>query len=239
MTVFGTGSPNLDKILQGGFVGGSFSTIMGEIATGRTTLALAVAAAAFRRGKQTAFLDCGAAVQQDRLFHLGLSSSSFTLFAPVSLGEALDTALACVQRFDLVVLDTPNVLIPGRRNASVAGAFTNWMPRIRRALGERGDNFHVLMTWKLSRTPTRAEMKTVNFTNPFPMAVAHGSDTTLHLVRHEDGIEATVTKNRFVPNGNASCVIKFVDKWMIQDVKMTNCPIERAVSTRFDREDPI
>jgi predicted ATP-dependent serine protease len=241
MISFGTGSKNLDKILQGGFPGGCLSVIMGEMGTGRTTLGLAVAAAAARRNRKTMYFDCEASVSSDRLFTLGLNSNlSFNTMNPTSLEECLAAALRSVTSdgCGLVVLDSPNLLTTDRRNVSIAGMFTNWVPKVGKALAER-PGVALLMTWQLIKQATRAEMKTANFGTP--TAIAHGSAVSLRLEPHEDGIEATVTKDRFGLVGeNPSCILKFTDKWMIKDLRMGHEPINRKkIPTRFDREDPV
>jgi predicted ATP-dependent serine protease len=240
VTSFGTGSKNLDKILQGGFPGGVLSVVMGETGTGRTTLALAVSAVAARRDLKTMYFDCEGSISADRLGTLGLGADHFNSVNPTTLEQCLAAALRAVTSdgCGLVILDSPNMLPTDRRNVSIAGMFTNWVPKIGTALAAR-PQVALLMTWQLRRVGTREEMKSANFGTP--TALAHGSAVSLRLEPHEDGVEATVTKDRFGLVGeNPSCILKFTDKWMIKDLRMGHVPINRKkIPTRFDREDPL
>lgn len=242
--IFKTGSKNLDKLLHGGFPGGCLSLVAGETATGRTTLALSASASAIKRKQTVLFFDCECSVSFDRLLQLGLSPSEtqqrFNTVHANNLETGLQAAVEALKAgVNLVVMDSPNLLESTRRNVSLGGIFANWIPKVQQAL--KPENA-ILLTWQLKRAATRGELKTGNF--GFPMALAHGAATATILTRYaeEDGVEATVTKNRTAHSvgDEPSCILKFADKWLLKDVRMANQPLNREkIPTRFDREDPI
>jgi RecA/RadA recombinase len=239
---FKTGSKNLDKLLHGGFPGGALSTVMGEAGTGRTTIALATAASAVRRKQGVVFFDCEASITGNLTFNLGLTSDLFTTFNPTHLEDCLKTSLDVVSsgKVDLVLIDSPTCLQSNRGVvASVAGMFTNWMPKMVRALGEHPTTA-VVVGWQLKRAMTRTERKTVNFGTP--TALAHGTSVALVLQTHDEGIEVLVTKDRrdVVHADPPSCILRFTGRGLFEDIRVANEPINRSkIPTRFDREDPI
>jgi len=237
---FKTGSKNLDRLIQGGYPGGAITTIMGEVGTGRTTLALSASIVAARQRRKILYLDCEGGITRDTTFNLGLGQDLFHLLNPTSVEDCLKTALSGVSTTDanLIVLDSPNILGSSRGSvASVSGMLTNWMPKALRALEDRPDTM-ILIGWQLRRAVTK---KSANFGEP--LALGHGASVSLLLERlEEDGISVKVTKDvrDIVHAEPPSCIIRFTGKGLFEDIRVSSEPIDRnRIPSRFDRDDVI
>lgn len=231
MRFFKSGSANLDLLLHGGYPSGTLSAILGEVGVGRTALGLAASGATTRQKKNVLFFDCEGSLSAERAHELNLDH--FSPLRPENLEGCLDATLQWVRvkGAGLAVLDSPNLLLSRRGSiASVAGMFTNWVPKVKEALRDN-PNKAVLLTWQV----TRGSRKNARL----PVALSHGVDTTLVLSKHEEGVEVTVTKDRRGEADCPSCIIQF-NRWRIQDVRIVSAPIDRnAIPLRFDRGEII
>lgn len=102
-----TGHAAVDRLLGGGFPRGRLSEITGPLSSGRTSLAVALAAAATRAGEVVAWVDPSDALDPASLEAAGVVSERLLWVRPTRTGDALRCAerLLLARGFALVVLD--------------------------------------------------------------------------------------------------------------------------------------
>jgi hypothetical protein len=102
-----TGLARVDRLLGGGFPRGRLSEITGPLSSGRTSLALALAAAATRAGEVVAWVDAADALDPPSLEAAGVEAGHLLWVRPPNAGNALHCAerLLLARGFALVVLD--------------------------------------------------------------------------------------------------------------------------------------
>jgi hypothetical protein len=102
-----TGLAAVDRLLGGGFPRGHLSEITGPLSSGRTSLAVALAAAATRAGEVVAWIDPSDALDPASLEAAGVDVERLLWVRPVRAVDALRCAerLLAARGFALVVLD--------------------------------------------------------------------------------------------------------------------------------------
>jgi hypothetical protein len=102
-----TGVDAVDRLLGGGFPRGRLSEITGPLSSGRTSLAVALAAAATRAGEVAAWVDPSDALDPSSLEAAGVVTERLLWVRPTRTGDALRCAerLLLARGFALVVLD--------------------------------------------------------------------------------------------------------------------------------------
>lgn len=102
-----TGLDGVDRLLGGGFPRGRLSEITGPLSSGRTSLAMALAAAATRAGEVVAWVDPADALDPASLEAAGVVEDRLLWVRPPGARDALRCAerLLLARGFALVVLD--------------------------------------------------------------------------------------------------------------------------------------
>ena len=102
-----TGLDAVDRLLGGGFPRGRLSEITGPLSSGRTSLAMALAAAATRAGEVVAWVDPADALDPASLEAAGVAEERLLWVRPPGARDALRCAerLLLARGFALVVLD--------------------------------------------------------------------------------------------------------------------------------------
>jgi len=124
-----TGLDAVDRLLGGGFPRGRLSEITGPLSSGRTSLAVALAAAATRAGEVAAWVDPADALDPASLEAAGVAVERLLWVRPSRTGDALRCAerLLLARGFALVVLDLhpadPEGRAPGARGDARAAAW--------------------------------------------------------------------------------------------------------------------
>jgi recombination protein RecA len=120
-----TGFQALDAALQGGLLPGTVTSLRGEPGAGKTTLALALVAAAQRAGALVAYVDVDSALSLPWARRLGVRE--LVVARPSGLAEALAVVRALGSAVDVIVVDSLAALALGARDEA---------PQAERALAE-------------------------------------------------------------------------------------------------------
>lgn len=110
-----TGSPSLDFALGvGGLPRGRIIEIFGPESSGKTTLALSVAAQAQKQNGNVAFIDTEHALDPEYAKRIGVNIEKLVLSQPDSGEDALNIAekLTRSSLFDLIIIDSVAALVP-------------------------------------------------------------------------------------------------------------------------------
>jgi recombination protein RecA len=110
-----TGSPSLDLALGvGGLPRGRIIEIYGPESSGKTTLALSVAAQVQKTGGQVAFVDTEHALDPDYAKRIGVDVEKLVLSQPDSGEDALNIVEKLIRSglFDLIIVDSVAALVP-------------------------------------------------------------------------------------------------------------------------------
>ncbi len=112
-----TGHAAVDHLLGGGFLRGRLAEITGPLSSGRTSLAVALAATATRAGEVVAWIDPSDALDPASLEAAGVVGERLLWVRPTRTGDALRCAerLLLARGFALVVLDLD---VPGARTGA-------------------------------------------------------------------------------------------------------------------------
>lgn len=115
-----TGCISIDKALGGGFARGRIAEIYGPESSGKTTLALHVAAEAQKMNGTVAFIDAEHALDLKYAEALGVDAQKLLIAQPTTGEEALNIVDKLVQSgaVDLIIVDSVAALIP---EAELAG----------------------------------------------------------------------------------------------------------------------
>jgi hypothetical protein len=191
-----TGFPALDAILgPGGLPRSASVTLRGEASSGKTTLALRLAAEAQADGAIVAWLDLARALDPVEAVARGVRLDWLVVLTPQTLDEGLSIAgvLLAGRSVDLLVIDLPPRPDPGTTAGRVA-------ERIRRlaALARRAETLLVAL-------------EPPGLANGLATAVAESTGLRLELARRSwirlgrdvvgQQTEVTVARNRFGPPG--------------------------------------
>lgn len=191
-----TGFAALDAILgPGGLPRSASVTLRGEASSGKTTLALRLAAQAQAEGAIVAWLDLARALDPVEAVSRGVRLDWLVVLTPATLDEGLSIAgtLLAGRAVDLLVIDLPQRPDPGTTHARVAD-------RLRRlaALARRSETLLVAL-------------EPPGLTGGLATAVAESTGLRLELARRSwirlgrdvvgQRTEVTVARNRFGPPG--------------------------------------
>lgn len=113
--VISTGHPEVDSALGiGGLPKGRIVEIMGQEASGKTTLALHVIAEAQKKGINCAFIDAEQAIDKERAEKIGVNFQKLAISQPDSGEQALNLLDFLVRsgEFGLIVIDSVAALTP-------------------------------------------------------------------------------------------------------------------------------
>jgi recombination protein RecA len=113
--VISTGSPSLDLALGvGGLPRGRIIEIYGPESSGKTTLALSVAAEVQKTGGQVAFIDTEHALDPDYAKRIGVNVEKLVISQPDSGEDALNIVEKLIRSglFDLIIVDSVAALVP-------------------------------------------------------------------------------------------------------------------------------
>ena len=112
--VVSTGSLSLDIALGGGLPKGRIVEIYGPEGSGKTTLALTIAAEAQRGGGKVAFIDAEHALDPEYAKHIGVKTNELLLSQPSSGEEALNILESLIRSgaMSLVIVDSVAALTP-------------------------------------------------------------------------------------------------------------------------------
>ncbi|HSL34091.1 MAG TPA: hypothetical protein VK871_10615 [Candidatus Limnocylindrales bacterium] len=191
-----TGFPALDAILgPGGLPRSASVAFRGDASSGKTTLALRLAAEAQADGAVVAWLDLARALDPVEAVARGIRLDWFVVLTPESLDEGLSIAgtLLAGRSVDLLVVDLPPRPDPGTKPGRVA-------ERLRRlaALARRSETLLVAL-------------EPAGLTNGLATAIAESTGLRLELARRSwirlgrdvvgQQTAVTVARNRFGPPG--------------------------------------
>ncbi|MEE9614274.1 MAG: recombinase RecA [Thermodesulfobacteriota bacterium] len=115
ISAISTGSPSLDIALGiGGVPQGRIVEIFGPEASGKTTLALHIAAEAQKKGGTVAFIDAEHALDVEYAGKLGVDTDALLLSQPDTGEQALEIADMLIRSggMDLIVVDSVAALVP-------------------------------------------------------------------------------------------------------------------------------
>jgi recombination protein RecA len=110
-----TGSPSLDLALGvGGLPRGRIIEIYGPESSGKTTLALSVAAQVQKAGGRVAFIDTEHALDPDYAKRIGVNVEKLVISQPDSGEDALNIVEKLIRSglFDLIIVDSVAALVP-------------------------------------------------------------------------------------------------------------------------------
>lgn len=113
--VISTGHPEIDEALGiGGFPRGRIVEVMGQEASGKTTLVLHVVAEAQKKGIACAFIDTEQALDKTRAEKIGVDFQKLAISQPDSGEQALDLLDFLVRsgEFGVIVVDSVAALTP-------------------------------------------------------------------------------------------------------------------------------
>ena len=191
-----TGFPALDAILgPGGLPRSASVALRGDASSGKTTLALRVAAEAQAEGAIVAWLDLARALDPVEAVARGVRLDWLIVLTPETLDEGLSIAGALLagRSVDLLIIDLPSRPDPGTTAAKVAD-------RLRRlaALARRSETLLIAL-------------EPPGLTSGLATAVAESTGLRLELARRSwirlgrdvvgQQAEVTVARNRFGPPG--------------------------------------
>lgn len=123
--VIPTGNKDIDKALGiGGVACGRITEIMGQEASGKTTVVLHLIANAQKMGKRCAFIDAEHSLDRDRAEKIGVDFNKLAISQPDSGEQALELLEFLIRsgQFGLVVVDSVAALIP---KAEIEGEMTD------------------------------------------------------------------------------------------------------------------
>lgn len=137
-----TGFGSIDKALGvGGLPYGRIIEIMGEEASGKTTLLLHIIANAQKKGDRCAFIDVEHAIDRERATKIGVDFDKLAISQPGSMEEALELMEFLVKstEFRVVVLDSvaamsPKAELEGEMNEANIGLKARMMGKITRKI---------------------------------------------------------------------------------------------------------
>ena len=182
-----TGLEPVDRLLAGGFPRGRLSEISGPVSSGRTSLALALSAAATRAGEVAAWLDAADAFDPTSARAAGIELDRLLWIRAPRVREALQGAerLLTARGFALVVLDLCRGVEPGAARA--LGAAT-WQ-RLARAAAASGTALVVLGKDRFigSHAALAVDLRATRLRFATSPGWLEGLDARIALARHRLG----------------------------------------------------
>jgi hypothetical protein len=182
-----TGLEPVDRLLEGGFPRGRLSEISGPLSSGRTSLALALAATATRAGEVAAWLDVANAFDPASAQAAGIDLDRLLWIRDSRLREALQGAerLLTAQGFALVVLDLCRGVEPG---AARALGTATWQ-RLARAAAAGGTALVVLGRDRFvgSHAALAVDLRATRLRFATSPEWLEGLETRIALARHRLG----------------------------------------------------
>ena len=108
-----TGMSEVDRVLGGGLVRGSYILLVGDPGIGKSTIVMQIAGALTRQSAQVLYISAEESVQQTalRARRLGLTNERVDLAAESSLDAIFDTALA--RKPDVLIIDSIQTVYTG------------------------------------------------------------------------------------------------------------------------------
>lgn len=151
--VVSTGCEAVDKALGiGGFPYGRIVEVMGQEASGKTTLVLHAIANAQKAGKRCAFIDVEHALDTDRAKKIGVDFDKLAISQPDSGEQALELLEFLIRsgQFAIIVVDSVAALIPkaeieGEMTDANIGAQARMMGKIMRKITAPANKMKVLV----------------------------------------------------------------------------------------------
>ncbi len=237
--IFSTGFPDLDAILgPGGLPRGTGLVLRGDLSSGRTTVALRLAAAAQAAGAIVAWLDLASAFDPVEAVARGIDPEWLVVLTPATADEGivLAASLLTSHTVDLLVLDLPSVVDGAARFADRLGRLA--------ALARRSGIGLVAI-------------ENPDLPGPIAGAVGEGTGVRLELVRRSwiqlgrdvvgQAVEARVERSRIGPPGRrATLRILYADggerdACLAREDLLGDAPplpIPRPVATELPRTSP-
>lgn len=142
LNVLSTGSPTIDKATGiGGFAFGKVIEILGQEASGKTTLALSVIAQAQKKGIRCAFIDAEQALDKKRAEAIGVDFEKLFISQPDNGEQGLNILdmLVAAGTVKVIVIDsvaalTPKAEIEGEMNDANIGGMARMMGKALRKI---------------------------------------------------------------------------------------------------------
>ena len=182
-----TGLELVDRLLGGGFPRGHLSEILGPLCSGRTSLALALSAAATRAGEVAAWIDGADAFDPASAEDAGIDLARLLWIRAPNVRESLRGAerLLMARGFALVVLDLCSASAP-----QPAGALApaGWM-RLARAAAASGTALVVMGRNRLvgSHAALVVDLRSIRLRFATSPAWLEGIETRVAFARHRLG----------------------------------------------------
>ncbi len=146
-----SGTPELDRLLEGGLPAGRLVEVVGRRSDGRFSTVLTALAAATSRGEAAALVDLGDALDPRGAQRAGVVLARLLWVRPRTVQEALlATEHLLTGGFPLVALDLGQPPIPGGRGTEAA-----WL-RLSRAAAAQGATLLVTTPWRATGTSAAA-----------------------------------------------------------------------------------
>jgi protein RecA len=210
-----TGIADLDDALQGGLPCGRLVEIAGPAGIGKTSLALALCAAAQKRGAIAAFVDADHGLERSALHRVGVAADGLVIARPESGEQALHVVdeLLRARAAEVIVVDSVAALVPAAELSGMTGtAPAGYLSR--------------LMSQSVRRLTLQAARSraTVVFVNQFRRnwgedgkgfdvttggnALVYAAATRLFITGDSSGVRVTLKKARF---GHEGRVVRLPD----------------------------
>jgi recombination protein RecA len=210
-----TGIADLDDALQGGLPCGRLVEIAGPAGIGKTSLALAICAAAQKRGAIAAFVDADHGLERSALHRVGVAADGLVIARPESGEQALHVVdeLLRARAAEVIVVDSVAALVPAAELSGMTGtAPAGYLSR--------------LMSQSVRRLTLQAARSraTVVFVNQFRRnwgedgkgfdvtaggnALVYAAATRLFITGDSSGVRVTLKKARF---GHEGRVVRLPD----------------------------
>jgi recombination protein RecA len=235
--VISTGSDAINKAVGiGGFPMGRIVEVMGQEASGKTTLVLHVIAEAQRSGKRCAFIDVEHALDTERAKKIGVDFDKLAISQPDSGEAALELLEFLIRsgQFGVIVIDSVAALIPkaeieGEMTDANIGAQARMMGKIMRKITAPVNKMKVLVIFT---NQLRAKLGGFGFipqtTTPGGNALKFYASMRLDMVRTSNKKnskgelqytthKATVKKNKLAPPAKVA-EFKIGENGIINDV---------------------
>jgi recombination protein RecA len=202
-----TGHEGLDTILGGGLARGRVVELYGPPGEGKTSLALAWAAAAQRAGGTAAFVDVEGAFDPGRASAVGVDLARIVAARPAVGEEALEIvdALLRSRATDLVIIDSVAALVPREELRAPLGDTIGLHARLmsqalRRIVANAAASDTVVVFLNQQRTTFDDDGK-AHLTTTGGHALHFYAATRLEVRRRGSELFVTVVKDRFGAEG--------------------------------------
>jgi recombination protein RecA len=118
-----TGLPDLDRILGGGLAEGRMIEVYGENSTGKTTLALQIAAHFQSKGLRVAYMDAEQGIDKQYAEAIGVDFSKLLLDQSNGMEDTIEAVRGICRdgTADLIIVDSIAALLPTSEHEGMAG----------------------------------------------------------------------------------------------------------------------